>query len=161
MLLNWHVVQVNKLNIPIFLKSFLWAFYWDTTVERRQESTGRREGSGIGKGPRDVNRTRVAVSAVALCVNALTTRLLAPTIFLFLMFKSLNNLFYIFMIYLIISFLSTHTPTAVLTLSPFGKPWFNVTFNTLYDVDLKNVNIFSLSAVLYQYGMFNGKIKAS
>ncbi len=36
-------------------------------------------GGGIGKGPRDGNRTRVAVSAVALYVSALTTRLLAPT----------------------------------------------------------------------------------
>ncbi len=36
-------------------------------------------GSGIGKGPRDGNRTWVAVSAVALYVKALTTRLLAPS----------------------------------------------------------------------------------
>ncbi len=33
-----------------------------------------REGSGIGKGPRDGNQTRVAASTVALYVGALTTR---------------------------------------------------------------------------------------
>lgn len=41
------------------------------TVERQQEITWRREGSGIGKGPRDRNRTLVTVSTVTLYVNAL------------------------------------------------------------------------------------------
>ncbi len=36
----------------------------DRTVERLQESIGKREGSGISKGPRDGNRTRVAVSTM-------------------------------------------------------------------------------------------------
>ncbi len=44
-------------------------------MESWKESIGRRERSGIGKGPRGGIRTRVAVSTVALYVDALTTRL--------------------------------------------------------------------------------------
>lgn len=34
----------------------------------------------IGKGPQDGNRSRVAASTFAICVGAITTRLLALTI---------------------------------------------------------------------------------
>ncbi len=40
-----------------------------------------REGGGIGKGPRDGNRTRVAVSTDVLNVGALTTRISAQRTF--------------------------------------------------------------------------------
>lgn len=53
------------------------------TVERPQESTMRRERDGIGKGPQDGNRTwSPCMSAVALYVDTLTTRLLAIVIIL-------------------------------------------------------------------------------
>ncbi len=47
---------------------------------------GWREGSSISKGPRGGNRTRAAVSAVALYVDALTMKLSAPTDFFFTFF---------------------------------------------------------------------------
>ncbi len=50
------------------------------TVKSRQESIGWREGGGIGKGPRDGNQTRIAVSTDVLYVDALTTRLSVPMI---------------------------------------------------------------------------------
>lgn len=70
---------------------FLWSFipFIDRTVERQQKSTGWREGSGICKGPRDRNRTRVTMSAVVLYVDTLTTRLLAPAIEVY--FKQCHN----------------------------------------------------------------------
>ncbi len=40
----------------------------DRSVESGQESTGWREASGIGKGPRDGNRTRDTASTVALAI---------------------------------------------------------------------------------------------
>lgn len=49
----------------------------DRTVGRQQKSTGRRDGSRIGKGPRDGNQTWVAVTTTALYVGTLTMRLLA------------------------------------------------------------------------------------
>ncbi len=73
----------NSTDYSFFLKLFLWAsyaFYWDRTVERRQESTGKREGSGSCKGPWDGNRTWVALSVVVLYADTLTTRLLTQTL---------------------------------------------------------------------------------
>ncbi len=51
---------------------------------------GWREGSRISKGPQGGNRTRAAVSAVALYVDALTMKLSAPTDFSFNIFYSLS-----------------------------------------------------------------------
>ncbi len=51
------------------------------------------EREGIGKGPRAGIRTRVAVSAVALYVGALTARLLAPTKF-WSFYREIKNLVY-------------------------------------------------------------------
>lgn len=51
-------------------------------IDRTVETTGNHweeRGNGTDKGPRDGIRTRVAVSTVALYVDALTTKLLAPT----------------------------------------------------------------------------------
>ncbi len=66
-------------NIIVKIGNIFMPFHWDRTVERRQEITGRREGSVMCKRPSDVNRSRVAVSTVALYVYALNTKLLAPT----------------------------------------------------------------------------------
>ncbi len=57
--------------IYIYIYIYLGGFYaFLRTVECRQESIGWRDvgGGGLGKGPRDGNRTRVAVSTVcAIC----------------------------------------------------------------------------------------------
>ncbi len=67
------------LNVGNFKVIFM-DFYWYSTVERRLENFGRREGSRIGKGPQGVNRTlSVTERAVVLYVNALTMRLSVPT----------------------------------------------------------------------------------
>ncbi len=64
-----------------FLKDLFLAFLhlFDRTVVR-QEAKLEREGDRIGKGPRAGTRTRKARSAPALQVNALPTRLSAPTV---------------------------------------------------------------------------------
>ncbi len=49
-----------------------YAFLLDRKVESRQESIGWREGGGIGRGPRDRNRTRVAVGTAVLYFGALS-----------------------------------------------------------------------------------------
>ncbi len=74
------ILFLSNQGITIFLYNFwrivcLLLLY--RTVENRQEIIGRREGSGIGTGPRDGNRTWVAMSNVELYVGALTTRLSA------------------------------------------------------------------------------------
>ncbi len=58
-------------------------FYVFIRLDSSREQAGKHwveRGGGIGKGPRDGNRTRVAVSTVALYDGALTTRPLAPTV---------------------------------------------------------------------------------
>ncbi len=75
---NRHDIAQNRLHELKWIDWIFW-LYWDRTVESWQEIIGWRERGGIGKGPCDGNRTQVAVHTVMLHVDALTTRLLAPT----------------------------------------------------------------------------------
>ncbi len=71
---------------------------------RWQESIGWRERSGISKGPRGGNLTRVAVSTVALYVNTLTTWLSART-----------NFYYLYYMQFILTRICVFAPSLMLT----------------------------------------------
>ncbi len=68
-------------HLTFFVLLYLWVFVFLFWEDRKV--LGWREGSRISKGPRGGNRTRAAVSAVALYVDALTMKLSAPTDFFF------------------------------------------------------------------------------
>ncbi len=56
-----------------------YTFNGQESREQTEKNIWWREGSGFGKGPRNSNRTLVTMSTFALCVCALTTKLLAMT----------------------------------------------------------------------------------